>query len=118
MNLTPLDREFSLLVREKAGWTCARCARLFEGAREELHCSHFWSRVNKSVRFDPENCDALCWECHYRFDQHPAEHREWKLAKMGPERFDALSDRARMIVRLDWALVRATIKALRSNRAA
>jgi uncharacterized Fe-S center protein len=110
MDLTSLDREFSRLVRIRAEWTCANCGRCFEDCPEELHCSHFHHRMHKSVRFDYDNCDALCWECHQYFDLHPAEHSNWKLAQLGPARFEALREKARQIVRLDRKSVRANFK--------
>lgn len=118
MNLDGLDRQFSVLVRQRSDWTCAVCGRCYEGDPEELHCSHFYHRVHHAVRFDFENCDALCWECHQYMDLHPAEHDAWKLGQLGPERFEALRLRAQQVVKLDLKLVRANFKQFNSRRAA
>jgi uncharacterized CHY-type Zn-finger protein len=75
-----------------------------------LHCAHFHSRVNKSVRFDSENCDALCFECHDYFDHHPIHYRDWKVARLGQERFDALASRAREVVKIDRSRVLAWLR--------
>ena len=110
MDMTTLDREFSLLVRSLSDWICTRCGRNFASRPEELHCSHFHSRRHMAVRFDFDNCDALCWECHDYFDHHPAEHAAWKLEQLGCERFDALQESARRIVKLDKKSVRANLR--------
>jgi hypothetical protein len=116
MNCGPLDREFSLLVRRKADWSCARCGKCLEDRPGELHCSHFHGRRHKSVRFDFDNCDAFCWECHGYFDQHPAEHASWKLAELGAERFEALQARARQIAKIDLKQVRAFINEIKKQK--
>jgi hypothetical protein len=111
MRLESLDRKFSILIREAAGWQCARCGKYFaEDSRDLLHCSHFFSRRHKATRFDPENCDALCFECHDRFGCHPMEYEQWKIERMGEEQFAALSERARGIAHLDPGLIRSQIR--------
>ena len=101
MDLKHLDKRFSLLVRERAQWTCALCHRYCGNDREILECSHFHSRRHKSVRFDPDNCAALCWKCHRYMDMHPLKYAEWKKEKLGEERYNALYQRMQMIVKVD-----------------
>jgi hypothetical protein len=109
--LDRLDREFSLLVRIRANWKCARCGGDFSMKQEDLHCSHFHSRRNKSTRFDPQNATALCWECHWYLDHHPTAHKFWKLMQMGQERYDALARRANQIVKPDLKAIREWVRA-------
>jgi len=117
--MTTLDRRFSDLVRNFAEWRCAGCgAEFYADDRGGLHCSHFWSRNNQATRFDLENCDALCWLCHDRFSRHPEEYRDWKLERLGRERFDALAERARQIIHPDISAIRARIRELEARRAA
>jgi hypothetical protein len=111
MNFATLDREFSLFIRARSYWTCDRCGRDFEGAKELLHCSHFYSRRNKSVRFDSDNCDALCFECHDYFGLHKADYEGWKQIRLGWEKFDALRRRASVVCKLDSSL-RGRIRSL------
>jgi len=119
MPLDSLDRRFSLLIRDLAGWECAKCGRSFpEDMRDLLHCSHFWSRGNKAVRFDRDNCDALCFECHTWFGMHPLQYEEWKLARLGEERFAALACRARQVSKIDLAALRSELRCLEASHAA
>lgn len=46
------------------------------------------------MRFDPENCTALCMGCHLFLTAHPVEHVEFIREKLGPYRFQALAERA------------------------
>jgi hypothetical protein len=101
MTIHEYDRMFSRLIRARANWTCARCGKLFLSDRSQLQCSHFHSRRLKSVRFDPENAEALCWLCHHHLDEHPCEHEEWKRQRLGKARFEALRLRAHQIVKID-----------------
>ncbi len=117
MNLASLDSMFSRLIRERAGWRCEKCNRPLEMAKDLLHCSHFWSRVNKSTRFDPDNCAALCWLCHHDLDGHPNEHRAWKRFKLGDKRFEALALRARKIVKVSIEDIREQIEKFRADLA-
>jgi hypothetical protein len=78
--------------------------------RSSLQCSHFHSRRLKSVRFDPENAEALCWVCHHYLDNHPREHEEWKRQRLGEERFKALMLRSQKIVNVDLTAIRATFE--------
>lgn len=92
VKLDAADIAFSKYVRTKAGWQCARCGRYAEG--QGLHCAHFHARRKESVRFDLENVDALCANCHRHFTNHYEEHKEWKLQKLGEDKYDLLMLRA------------------------
>lgn len=72
----PIDAKFSLMVRERAGWICARCKGDFSERKYLLHCSHFFSRNRYAVRFDSANCIALCGPCHIGPDG-------WEYQKLG-----------------------------------
>lgn len=60
-----------------------------------LHCSHYHGRAKRSTRWDEENCDALCYGCHVYLGSHHDDYRDWKIARLGQERFDFLNMRAR-----------------------
>ena len=97
------DIQFSHQVRKRAGWKCELCGESFGELPELLHCSHYFSRRHQSVRFDPDNAEALCFKCHDWMHAHPAWHREWKRARLGQERFEALAERARKVNK--WSLI-------------
>jgi hypothetical protein len=61
---TPADAAFSDCVRERAGWRCEICGTQYHRKSRGLHCSHFISRGNWGVRFDPLNAEALCYAHH------------------------------------------------------
>jgi len=87
------DVIFSKYIRTRDGWKCQRCSKQYAPPTSALHCSHFWSRGNWSVRFDEENCEALCYGCHSYLGGNPTEHYDHKLAKLGKEKLDALQQR-------------------------
>lgn len=99
------DALFSDLIRELAGYSCERCKKEFEKPSQLLHCSHFWSRRNRSVRFDSENVASLCFSCHRYFTENPQEHSEFFLKKLGKSRFDDLGRRARTPQKVDEKMI-------------
>ena len=88
------DRLFSLYIRTRDNWTCQRCGAYHAPPTKALHCSHFKGRVKESTRFDPENCDALCYGCHQHFTSYPDEHYAWQVKRKGQAAVDALVLRA------------------------
>lgn len=94
---------FSRYVKQR-DWSCTRC-----GTRFALEASHFHGRAKMAVRWDEDNVDAHCVWCHRHLTIHPNEHRDWKLGQLGPERFEALRQRANTI-KPDLDEVEANIK--------
>lgn len=113
MKLDKADRAFSLYIRTRDNWSCQRCFKRYPEGSQGLHCSHFYGRTRESVRFDSENCDALCFFCHKFFDEkdHVA-HVEWKKKQLGEERFKALTVRANSFVRKDREMAYIVAKKL------
>jgi hypothetical protein len=93
LKIFPSDSIWSKYIRTRDNWTCQRCDKKYAPPTSALHCSHFWSRGAWSVRFDEDNCQALCYGCHSYLGGNPQEHREFILNKLGQERFDALQKR-------------------------
>jgi len=89
----PSDKEWSKYIRTRDMWTCQRCSKQYDPPTSALHCSHFWSRGNWSVRFDEDNTEALCYGCHSYLGGNPVEFHKYYLEKLGQERFDALEQR-------------------------
>lgn len=105
------DNLFSKLVRMKAKWICERCFKNCEGEKAYYDCSHFYSRKNRSVRFDFENAAALCRGCHFYFGEHPHEHSVFFWKRLGEEKFNALRVRAHTPVKnLDEKMLRIGFK--------
>lgn len=98
---TRADALFSDLIRTLADWCCERCKGDHHENRQTLHLSHFWSRRNRSVRFDKENVAILCFACHRFFTENPAEHTAFFLKRLGQARLDALGFRARQAQKVD-----------------
>lgn len=111
MQLDAADTLFSKYVRKRDKWQCQRCGKQYREGDQGLHCSHFYGRTRESTRFDPENCDALCFSCHKFFDEkdHLA-HVEWKKQRLGEERFKMLRIRADSFQKKDRKLALLTIK--------
>lgn len=89
------DKKFSEWVRQRDKM-CVRCG--FEHGR--LTCSHFYSRVRSSTRYDPDNCDSLAWlPCHYQWEhEKQGDYRDFKIKQLGQERYDALMKRAKTLM--------------------
>ena len=93
LKIFPSDSIWSKYIRTRDNWTCQRCDKKYAPPTSALHCSHFWSRGNWSVRFDEDNTEALCYGCHSYLGGNPQEHREFILNKLGQKEFDALQKR-------------------------
>jgi len=95
IKLDKADKTFSLYIRARDG-KCKRCGRAGTPNAEGLpviglQCSHFWSRRNESTRYDPNNCDALCAGCHFRWGgDYREEYRDFKLKQLGKKDYQTL----------------------------
>ena len=99
MKLFLHDTWFARCVKERVGWVCECCGKQYQEGDRGLHCSHFVGRANYAVRCEPENADAHCYYCHSQFEQNPHKHTEWKRARLGPVRYDALIEMSNNIMR-------------------
>lgn len=90
IKIDPADKAFSLYIRTRDNWTCQRCGKQYEPPTSALHCSHFQGRGKEGTRFEPDNCDALCYGCHRYFTSHPGEHYQWQVMRKGQARVDSL----------------------------
>lgn len=90
-SLKVADNKFSLWIREQRGYKCENCGIYHEPPTRYIQCSHYIGRKHMATRFDPDNCDVLCSTCHAKWeDRKQYEYRDWKIAKMGQEKHDAL----------------------------
>jgi 5-methylcytosine-specific restriction endonuclease McrA len=102
MKIDKADKVFSLYIRTRDNWTCVRCGRAYEPPTTALQCSHFFGRRMESVRFDENNCDALCYGCHRFWEKEDREaYRDFKIKQLGQAGFDMLRLRAMTIQKKD-----------------
>lgn len=98
IKIDPADKVFSQYIRLRDG-RCMRCGSAVrvndKGLPVSHQCSHYYGRKMESVRFDPDNADALCMACHITWGSTMRfAYDEFKLRQLGQERFDALKLRA------------------------
>lgn len=97
-----LDLTFGRLIKERDSYKCVNpfCRRNCYYDRDLFSCSHFIGRGNFAVRWDWDNCDGLCGECHTAIEGHKDEwvgqfhYTEFKKLQLGEERYEALLIRA------------------------
>lgn len=99
------DTTFSRYIRDRDG----KC--VYPGCLQtNLQNSHFFARAISAVRYDPDNCDALCYKHHYgdriRGWEYlkQTDYRDFKIKQLGQERYDKLCERAAMTVKREDAI--------------
>lgn len=92
------DIAFSRYIRLRDGGRCKYPGCYYQGSGNDgitgLDNSHFHSRRNESVRFDPENCDAFCRNHHKYMGEHREEYIRFKQNQLGSIHYDLLCMRA------------------------
>lgn len=89
-SLSTADTYFSKHIRS-FDLKCKRCRQ-----EKPLDCSHYWRRDMWGTRFDPENCDGICRDCHTIWErQQNLEYKKFMLQKLGRVKYDQLEQRAR-----------------------
>ena len=68
---TTADHWFSRCVRLRNDFICQGCGKQYEENSIALHCSHYFGRAKKGVRYDALNAFAHCYGCHQRFGSNP-----------------------------------------------
>jgi len=70
MNLTALDKTFSLFIRQRDAKNgiikCISCGKPVPW--KESDCGHYINRKHMSTRYDEQNCNAQCRSCN-RFNE-------------------------------------------------
>lgn len=108
------DVVFSGYIRRRDK-RCVRCLQPGTGEKGivGLQCSHYFGRGRESVRFDPENCDALCYGCHQFWGSTNREdYRAFKIKQLGKRAFDLLCWRAEQYKKKDRKLALLLARAL------
>lgn len=102
------DIVFSHYIRLRDG-RCVGCGMAVEfndkGLPVSLQNSHYWSRGNEGTRFDPLNCDTLCFACHKRWGgDYRNEYKAFKIKQLGQREYNALEVRAHTYCKKDRKL--------------
>lgn len=100
------DREWSRIVRARAGGRCEWC-----GTPAEVQAAHIIGRSYSATRCDPDNGRGLCGQCHREVDTHV---REWSDL-IGAEELLRLQQKAKQGVgrKVDWHEVRDELRETR-----
>lgn len=117
MKISLVDKLFSLFIRDRDDWRCQRCFTQYSHPTMGLHNSHYFGRTKKSVRFDPQNCDALCWGCHRIWEKEDREgYRNFKIKQLGEKAHDALILRANMPQKIDYKMILMGLKVILKSK--
>ena len=111
------DILFSKYIRSRDNWTCNRCKHKHEVGSRGLHNSHYWSRGKESVRFEEDNCIALCFACHrlWGHGDEREQYREFMIKKLGEEGFKGLMMQANTFKKRDDIMDEIIITQLLDN---
>jgi hypothetical protein len=88
------DKYFSqwTRLRDKKCLRCHSPVRLNEHNLPVSHTnSHYFGRGAENTRFEPNNCDTLCYPCHTLWASRDREdYKTFKVNQLGQEGFDKL----------------------------
>jgi len=87
------DHWFSKCVRERTDYTCEVCFKQYDRSSTGLHCSHYFGRANKSVRWHGDNAFAHCYGCHQKMSANPHDFSRWAERILGEGRYALLVER-------------------------
>lgn len=84
------DDLFSIMIRERDGNKCCFCIKSADQGWRMTN-SHFWGRSDKHNRFNVNNCDTLCFDCHQKNESNKqGVYKTWKLKQLGKKLYDEL----------------------------
>ena len=110
MQLDAADVIFSKYIRLRDG-RCKRCKSPvvinMNGDPVSHQNSHFQVRRKEATRFDEDNADCLCDECHRYFTVNPREHYLWQVSIKGQELVDAIILKSNGYMKKDRKAVKA-----------
>ena len=98
------DRIFALAVKARDDWACRKC-----GSVVRLQAAHVISRRYHAVRWELDNCIALCAACHFGAHRDPLAFEAW-VEERWPGRLAVLKERARAGVKwIDYEAILARL---------
>lgn len=84
------DSLFSIMIRERDGFKCVFCGKTKEQGYT-LQNSHYWGRGDKTNRFNPKNCDTLCFHCHMTNEGNKQGfYRDWKMKQLSKKDYEEM----------------------------
>jgi len=104
IKLRTTDKMWTKYIRTRDNYTCQKCGRRYTKDNcQNLGVSHYHSRRHENIRFDDDNCIALCSiPCHrYWGTEGRAEYTEFMKRRLGEERFKNLEIRKNIIKKRD-----------------
>jgi len=108
-----LDAVFSKRIRARDKWICQRCRKQHKKNSQGLHCSHYWHRADMGTRWEDDNCIALCYGCHRRWEgDKQGEYLDFMMDKLGEQRYNCLKVRAKGIVKFSVSDLEILLKDL------
>ena len=103
------DKLFSKWIRLRDK-QCVRCRSKVKFNSKGLpishECSHFKGRGREATRFEPLNCDTLCYGCHAYLTAHPDKHIEFQVERKGQDVVDKIILQANSYKKKDRAAER------------
>ncbi len=113
IKLRKTDVIFSKIIRTRDKWKCQRCKKQYAPGMAGLQNSHFWGRGRENTRFDPDNCDALCFFCHQLWGGDlRGDYETFKREQLGEDKFRKLKLRAFTYKKKDDKLMMFALKEL------
>lgn len=95
------DTRFSIWIRERDPFCFFNCGR------KTTDCSHYKNRGNSATRYDPENCDGVCRECHDLYGEEIGGiYEQRKRKQLGEKAYNSLILRANSVMKRDTAVMR------------
>lgn len=98
IKIDKLDKLFRQVLLLRDDFTCQVCGKKYDPydtlSMRGLHTSHFKGRRMKSVRWDLQNADLMCFGCHQHMHENPDTFVDWKESQLGSETFEKLVLRA------------------------
>jgi len=90
---TAADHWFSRCVRLRNDFKCQGCGAQYESNSTGLHCSHYFSRSKKGVRYDAMNAFAHCYGCHQKYGSNPDYFYRHYIDEYGVGALDLLREK-------------------------
>lgn len=113
------DDLWTKYIRIRDNYTCQKCRKPYPPDKcHNLGVSHLWGRGRENVRFDGDNCIALCTlPCHQKWGHssdptNRAEYEAFMRGRLGADAYAALEIRAHTYKKRDDALDKIAIKEL------
>jgi hypothetical protein len=107
-----IDKELSLFVRNRDGWTCVLCGDTY---RPVLSAGHLFSRGADSTRFDPMNVFCQCTACNGYHEINPHLFTLWFIRQFGLKAYQQLNTRHRTLAHFKQHDLEKMLSALKTH---